>query len=72
MALKPKARENDKLDQTFITPNSVSLSHSPTLPLKLKSILKNPSNKPHSNKKASYIAKLSKLITTATLTTPQN
>ena len=40
MALKPKARENDKLDQTFITPNSVSLPHSPTLPLKLKSILK--------------------------------
>lgn len=40
MALRPKARENNKLDQTFITPNSVSLSHSPTLPVKLKLILK--------------------------------
>ena len=70
MALTPKARENDKMDQTFITPNSVFLSHSPTLPLKLKINPQNPSNKPYSNKKASYIAQLSKLITIAILTTP--
>ena len=51
MALKPKARENDKLDQTFITPNSVSLSHSPTLPVKLKLILKIPAINPIAIKK---------------------
>ena len=70
MALRPKARETNKQNKNFYNTElrfSLALTD---IASKIKINPQNSSNKPKSNKNASHIAQLSKLITKAILTTP--